>query len=296
MLSILIPTYNHNVYPLVTKLDEELAATNSTYEILVFDDGSTEPLVQNKKIEVFKNTSLRKLPHNIGRSAVRLQLAKNATYNFLLFLDADVMPVSTSFVTTYINTIKEKEPEVAFGGIFYTEEKPPIEERLRWEYGKNREVQPVAEREKKPHFIITQNVLIKKDVYLNLSIPTENFYGDDLVFSQQLKTKGIEVLHIDNPVIHLGLESSKQYLEKALSAVSSIVALEKKGVLDPNLTKLQQAYSTLKKWKAIRLFKWYVASRKRKMEQNFLSENPNLRWFDMYRLLYYIELKEKRHA
>ena len=296
MLSILIPTYNHNVYPLVTALNKELESTNTPYEILVFDDCSTEALPDNDKITSYKNTSLRKLPQNIGRSAIRLQLAESATYHYILFLDADVLPVSPTFIQTYENVISSKNAAVVFGGIAYAEEKPAIAERLRWEYGRNREVQTSTERQKKPHFIITQNVLIKKEIYLSLSIPIEDFYGDDLVFSQELKNKKIDVLHIDNPVVHLGLESSKQYLQKALSAVASIVTLESKGILANDLTKLQQTYLTLKKWKATELFSWYFTPKKHKMEQNFLSENPNLRWFDIYRLLYYIELKKEAHA
>ena len=160
MLSILIPTYNHNVYPLVTSLDRELKTLDIAYEILVFDDGSTDILPDNEKIISYKNTSFRKLNQNIGRSAIRKQLAENATYTTLLFLDADVTPVATSFIATYVDTIKTQDPEVVFGGIAYAEEKPPVEERLRWEYGRNREVQNVVTRQKKPHFVITQNVLI----------------------------------------------------------------------------------------------------------------------------------------
>lgn len=296
MLSVLIPTYNHKVLPLVTALNSELLELEIPYEILVFDDGSTKWLEENKKVGEFPKTTFRRYEQNKGRSAIRNALASSAKYTMLLFLDADVMPVSTTFIGTYVQTIKTNKANVIYGGVAYNEEKPPIENRLRWEYGSNREVQAVSERQKRPHFVITQNVAIQKEVYLNLNIPTSNFYGDDLVFSQELKRKQIEVLHIHNPVYHLGLETSQQYLEKALSAVKSIVALEKKGGIDNDFTKLQQTYLKIKKSGGLGIFKWFIAPKKQKMEQNFLSEKPNLRWFDLYRLLYYIELKSDPNA
>tara|TARA_A100000171_G_scaffold51983_1_gene68348 strand:+ start:12509 stop:13399 length:891 start_codon:yes stop_codon:yes gene_type:complete len=296
MLSILIPTYNHNVFQLVTRLNNELETVEIPYEILVFDDNSSEPLPDNDRIVTYKKTHLKKLSKNIGRSAIRLQLAQAAAYDWILFLDADVMPVASNFIQKYVDACSNTAQEVLFGGISYAEEKPPKKQLLRWEYGRNREVQPVKERQKKPHFVITQNVLIKKETYLSLPIPTENFYGDDLVFSQELKRKNSNVLHIENPVLHLGLESSEKYLKKALSAVKSIVMLEENGTLDNDLTKLQQTYLQLKRYRLLGVFKLYFSAKKKKMEQNLLSSTPNLRWFDLYRLLYYIELKSEKNA
>ena len=296
MLSILIPTYNHNVLPLVTAVHSQLEMVDVTYEIIVYDDGSTIALPDNETIVSFKNTQLLKVPTNIGRSAIRHALAESAKYQNLLFLDADVMPVTSSFIASYLDTLQQQEYDVIYGGVAYAKEHPTIEERLRWEYGRQREVQPVSIRQKKPHFIITQNVLITKTLFLSLTIPKENFYGDDLVFSQQLKRKNATVIHINNPVFHLGLEPSGQYLQKALSAVKSIVTLEKEGILDHNLTALQQSYVTLKKFGAVAIFKWYITPKKEKMKQNLMSGSPKLRWFDLYRLLYYIELKSEAHA
>ena len=40
MLSILIPTYNYNVYPLVMELKSQADELDLSYEILVQDDAS----------------------------------------------------------------------------------------------------------------------------------------------------------------------------------------------------------------------------------------------------------------
>ncbi|WP_157809595.1 glycosyltransferase [Ulvibacter sp. MAR_2010_11] len=296
MLSILIPTYNHNVYQLVETLQKELGQKAIDCEIIVMDDGSTIPLPHNDKIIAFPNVSFKKLPKNIGRSAIRGQLASAAKFENLLFLDADVLPVSETFLANYLAAIVKNDFDVIFGGVAYQNDAPSEKERLRWKYGKEREVQTVSEREKHPYFIITQNLLIKKECFESVNKALENFYGDDLVISQALKRKKSKVLHIDNPVYHLGLESSENYLKKALSAISSIVSLEKSGLLDADFTKLQQSYVLLKNWKMTTLFSKLISPFKKKMERNFVSANPNLLWFDLYRLNYYIELKSESHA
>ncbi|WP_338409187.1 glycosyltransferase, partial [uncultured Flavobacterium sp.] len=55
MLSILIPTYNHNVFPLVVELFSQVNKLKIDYEILVLDDGSTQYVEENLKISTLKN-------------------------------------------------------------------------------------------------------------------------------------------------------------------------------------------------------------------------------------------------
>ena len=57
MLSILIPTYNYNVYPLLTELKKQADLANLPYEILVLDDASSLFIAENSKINVLENCS-----------------------------------------------------------------------------------------------------------------------------------------------------------------------------------------------------------------------------------------------
>ena len=294
MLSILIPTYNHNVYALTHQVHSQAEQLSIPYEILVIDDHSSLFLSENEKIKELSNVRFTILEKNIGRSGVRAMLAENAQFDTLLFLDADVLPGSNMFLANYISQSKITSANVIFGGVAYVKDAPPIENRLRWQYGKNREVKSAADREQNPHFVISQNLFISKDCFQKINTSLENFYGDDLILSQQLKKRQIEVCHIDNPVFHLGLETSKDYLKKALSAVKTIVMLEKNGQLDPDLTKLQRSYLHLKKWNCTGLFSSIIGLFTQFMEKNFISDSPNLFWFDLYRLHYYIQLKNKK--
>ena len=116
MISILIPTYNYNVFPLVEKLYNEISQGVISCEILVCDDASQQPSPENENIGKFENVSYIISENNLGRTGVRLWLAKKARYDNLLFLDADVMPKSDTFISSYLNEIAN---DVVFGGITY---------------------------------------------------------------------------------------------------------------------------------------------------------------------------------
>lgn len=47
MLSILIPTYNYNVVPLVLELQKQCLEYKIHFEIIVFDDGSNRYIEDN---------------------------------------------------------------------------------------------------------------------------------------------------------------------------------------------------------------------------------------------------------
>ncbi|MDT0556713.1 glycosyltransferase family 2 protein [Patiriisocius hiemis] len=298
MLSILIPTYNYDVTNLVTEIHKQCNETAISFEIIVSDDASSKKsfITKNDSITFLKNVSLISNTVNVGRTANRNKLVENSNYSWLLFLDADVMPASKNFIKNYIEQIDNKF-DVIFGGIAYSEKKPLDKEKLlRWHYGKQREAKSVSHRKKKPHFIISQNLLIKKETFTKANTLVENHYGLDNFFSNRLKNMNAAVLHVKNPVIHHGLENTEVFLEKSLQSVKSTFTLEKDGLLDYNLRPMQQSYLKLKKWRLTKLFNWFIGLFKNMMEANFRSSKPNLFWFDLYRLHYYIKLKRAENA
>lgn len=295
MISILIPTYNYNVYKLVQELHQQGQRMEQDFEIRVYDDCSVFTIPENEKINHLSHSTFTSLKKNIGRSAIRGLLAEDAKFDWLLFLDADVMPKRTDFIEKYIKGIKETDADVVFGGISYEEKKPNVKKLLRWEYGRNREAKSVDLRKKEPYFIISQNLCIKKDVFLKANTLIENYYGLDNFFSNQLKNIKAKVLHIDNPVIHLGLEENEKFLRKALKAVETTVILEGRGLMDANMRPIQKSFLKLKKFRLQNIFSFIISKFDRRMENNFNSKNPNLFWFDLYRLNYYIQLKKKHN-
>lgn len=296
MISILIPTYNYNVLPLVENLHNQLATLDIPYEIKVYDDGSPTPFEENKAINDFQNCQYIQRTENIGRTAIRSLMAEQAQYDWLLFLDADVLPKTKSFVQNYTSAIRNQECDVIFGGITYDDKKPETNLVLRWKYGREREAKSVAQRQEAPFFIISQNLCIRKSIFLQANNLHENRYGLDNYFSNRLKDLNARMLHIDNPVIHFGLESNEKFIQKALEAVETTVILENRELMDKNMRPIQKSYLKLERWGLKSLFHFAISKFKGTMERNFQSDNPNLFWFDLYRLNYYIELKKNGDA
>ncbi|MDX1461767.1 MAG: glycosyltransferase [Marinirhabdus sp.] len=291
MLSILIPTYNYNVAPLVATLVAEADRISTQIEILILDDASPESIPENEATSSYQQVTYKKLESNKGRTATRHQLALDASFNNILFMDADVFPVYPDFIERYIAA--HVSNGVVFGGITYHEEPPNDNEVLRWKYGHAREKQSVAQRKQTPYASLTTGCfLIEKSLFLDISDTIQfKAYGMDLVLKQKFEEQDVPVRHIDNPVYHNGLESNEAFLKKALEAVETTVLLEEKGWLPDNSRALQKHYLKLKKYKALSLFSSFFKPLQKRIERNLLSKDPNLFWFDLYRLNHYISLK-----
>ncbi|MFB9862557.1 glycosyltransferase family 2 protein [Rufibacter immobilis] len=283
-ISILIPVYNQNVLGLVHTLQQEAQALAVPYEIRVYDDGSTPATRhQNQALAHLPCVHYQELPQNIGRSQIRALLAREAKYPTLLFLDNDVLPSRPDFLHSYLQSAGEA---VTVGGVAY-KPKAPAGAELRWKYGKNREEASAAVRQKTPYQrVFLSNMLVPQTVFLEHFPQTEvSGYGhEDTLFAWRLEQRQIPVLHIDNPVWHLGLEPTGVYLLKTQQAVHNLVQLHQQYHLGTG-TKLFKAYMRFRKWKVEALLQenrnWLFPLLKR----NLVSATPNLRAFDLYRLL-----------
>jgi glycosyltransferase involved in cell wall biosynthesis len=295
-ISILIPVYNYDVTSLVKGLVLQCSKIDVPTQIIVYEDGSSLFLSENYSVENTPNVAYFQASENIGRSAARQFLAEKATFQWVLFLDADVLPVSENFITNYITSRQTENHPVVCGGLAYKKEKPETEKVLRWKYGREREEQSVEQRIKYSHFITSANVLYKKNLFFTLNTELGDYYGDDLIISQNIKNKGLEVIHINNPVYHLGLETSLEYLQKAERAVAFVVESEKEGKLDTDFMGFQKAFIKLNKMGVSSLALLVLGTFEKTLRKNLTSVNPSLFYFDMYRLLHFLKLKKEKNA
>jgi len=292
MLSILIPVYNYDITALVAKLISQLHNEEIDCEIIVADDCSTDKKISKKNEFFLSEQNIAKflpLAENIGRSAIRNLLAKEALYENLLFLDADVIPKYDSFILNYIKLLNT-DYKIICGGIVYQEIKPEKEQLLRWIYGNARESIGVDERVKKPYVsFLTSNFLIKKLVLKTIKFDEKikNIGFEDLLFSLEAKKNNINILHISNSIIHNGLETSEIFLQKSLEAVSAKINFIEKGILEEDYTKLSKIVSYSKKIKIEFFLNIFFKSTRKFFEKNLLSSKPSMFYFDLYRLGYY---------
>lgn len=294
MLSILIPTYNYDAYPLAKEASTQAIAAKIDFELICIDDGSHSPEnLKNEQINALKNSIFFAHDKNLGRSGIRNFLAEKATYENLLFLDSDVEIFDSKFLSTYLEYITQNT-EIIYGGIIYQKEKPLDSQLLRWVYGNEREALSLNQRIKNPHLtFLTLNFVIKKALFKKIRFNEDmpNLRNEDLVYAMDAKKAGVTVTHIDNPVIHLGIEDSKIFLSKTKETLQSFRIIIKNGFLEPQEALITRVAQKIQNLKLAFVFKIIWVLLKGSFTKNLLSKKPSLFIFDLYRLCYYLQLK-----
>jgi glycosyltransferase involved in cell wall biosynthesis len=296
MISVLIPVYNYNVVALVKSIHKQLAATSINFEIKCLDDCSTVYISENSTVSNLHNTTFETSTTNKGRNATRQQLAETALYDWLLFLDADVLPKSEQFIQNYL-AYATSNFDAIYGGFAYYEELPKSNYTLRWKYGKIKEQVSAVIRNKTPYkVIISANFMVKKEVFLKINSKINaKGYGYDNYFGAMLKSNHINVLHIDNEVYHLGIDDSSTYLRKKELAAETLVTLSNSGFISQHDNDLLKLFEQLKYFKlhyVLNLMHHCFASR---MKKNLISKKPSIPLLQLYRITYmcYFELKNR---
>lgn len=288
MLSILIPTYNYNISELLKILYQQASAENIQFEILAKDDASTKYLEENlAAANQLSYTKHLRSKENIGRTATRQFLSEAAKYDWLLFLDADVIPKKETFIADYITEINTGY-ETIFGGFSYDESTPNYSELLRWKYGKKYEEIDAGIRNKKPYeIVISANFLIKKSVFLSINpLLDRKSYGLDNYFSALLKKEQIKVFHINNEVFHYGLETNAKYVEKAEQAADTILWMYYDKQIRFHNNKLLKMHLSLKKLKLNYITSFFYSVFSKIFKKNLVGKNPNVKLLQLYKLFY----------
>lgn len=294
MISILIPIYNYNVLKLVKSLNEQCMSCGEAYEIVCYDDCSKEKYRKvNRELDSEFGVSYIELSENLGRAKIRNWLAKNARYDALLFIDCDSKIDNKNFIANYLTHINESK--VTYGGRKYQSHAPKTQRKfLHWTYGKKREALPLKSREKNPYRSFqTNNFLIDRDLMMAHPFD-ENIktYGyEDLLMAQSLKNEGIPIKHIENPLIHKGVEENEPFLAKSKDAAENLAVLyHNRSLVD---TKMIDFHEKVKKIGFNSLLHKIIRRKKDGILKNLNSKKPNLFYFDLYRYeVFYNKLSE----
>lgn len=295
MLSILIPTYNYDVYPLVLELKTQADSLNVAYEVLVQDDCSTLFLNENAKINELSNCYFEINPTNLGRGNNINLLNSKAKYNYVLIMEADAFPEKKEYLKVFLTHISSDIP-IIFGGVTYPMTKPKKEKVLRWKYGMNREIKSFTTRKKRPYsFVFSWNLLLKKEIISKIPFQTSiKHYGyEDLLFIKDLKENKIKIQHIENLLIHYNSECNLTFIKKTETAVRTLNQLIKNGELEYKDTKITRLYRFLYQVGLKAVFLKLFEKHTHYLIQKLDSENPNLFYLDIYKLGYFCLINKK---
>ena len=161
-----------------------------------------------------QNVVFKKLEKNLGFCTIRNVLAEEANYDLLLFLDSDVEVTDEQFIQKYLQVTDGKT--VFCGGMQYVDEPPEDDHFLKWKHGKEREEASAEARNKNPHRTLwAGNFLIPKEIYLGAKFDDGSTgYGyNDTMFGYKLLVQKVPVVHIENTLLHRGLNACREICE-----------------------------------------------------------------------------------
>ena len=287
-LSILIPVYNWDCTQLIKDLHFQGLTLGIPYEIIVADDCSTDKELRDKSrlvAETHENCRYFGLPHNIGRAAIRNFMADKSNFDKLLFLDCDAEVKDKQFLKKYMEA--SHRASVVCGGLTHPDEIPMKGQELRYLYEKNAAFERSAGfRSQNPYLRFTSfSFLIEKEAFMKIRFDESYVrYGyEDVQFGHELERNGVSILHIDNPLAHVGLDESASYLNKTRQAVQN--AFDHKNEIGDS-SKLLTHYNKVLKLRMRWVFRFIWVFFQKSMEKNLLGPKPKLRIFSLYKLCY----------
>ncbi|MFO7853147.1 MAG: glycosyltransferase family 2 protein [Bacteroidota bacterium] len=292
MISILIPVFNYDIAPLLTGLQQGVKDIEEYEEIIIGADGCSDDYISMyKAFSKLDKVSLLISEDNVGRATIRNMLAKEASGDYLLYIDADALIQGNpkEYLARWLEY--HKIAPVIFGGTDYHKIPPDNPDKyLRWHYGYHNEKKSVKKRRKRPYSSFSGfNFLIERSVLDKFKFNEElKKYGhEDTLFAYQLKKAGIPVEHIDNRLIHDGLESNRDYVLKTRDSISNLNILYDK-VTDKktfaSVVRLLRNYRRLRLLGITRLLAYIYRKRQRRIEIMLRSTKCSLRIFKIYKL------------
>jgi glycosyltransferase involved in cell wall biosynthesis len=294
MLSVLIPVFRYDVRDLVRELHRQCLQLEIPFEIRLLDDGSGESFCRiNSEISELEHVVWEESLVNTGRSKVRNDLSEKAKYDWFWFLDCDGdARVNPELASTFWNA--RKEDTLISGGRVYQVVAPENERLyLHWLWGSQRELLDPEIRMKDPvTSFLSNNFIIHRTLLEKIPFDTQLVgYGyEDTLFAAELINAGYKIQHIKNPVLHAGLENSKDFLNKIEESLDNLFRLKElcaeKGISFPVRSKLMLLFRLIH-FPLFRPFfaKWFIRNQPHWRNQ-LLGRKPHLRIFDLYRLAY----------
>lgn len=224
-LSILIPVYNWDVRELLIRLaaQAEGLCGDEVVEFIVIDDASSVKFSNKETSGEIARITYRELTKNIGRAAIRNELLQEASGEYVLFLDADMLPDGDDFLQHYVSEAKEGK-EILCGGISYLQCERDDKQYSFYLYKSSKTESLLAStRQKAPwRYLFTSNILLLREVMESVSFDSRfSGYGfEDIEWGIRL-SQSHTIRHINNSCSHMGLMRKSEVYSKMRESISN---------------------------------------------------------------------------
>lgn len=290
-ISFLLPTYNCECHALVGELHRQCERLRSRlgfcYEIIVADDCSPDRsfVARNRRIESLCHVRYLVREHNVGRSAIRNVLAREARCEWLVFIDGDLQVSRPDFVESYARS----SGDVVVGGVEIGGSPEAWRGNLRYRYEKSCEQAHSVggSRRVGGRDFRTTNFLVSRAIAL--AVPFDEAfrrYGyEDVLFGKSLVEHGHEIVHIDNPILLDDYEPNDVYMDKTEEACHTLreFAHSLQGY-----SRLLQCESRLRRLHVLWLMRLAFGVAGAAMRSSLVGSRPSVLVYNIYKLFYYV--------
>lgn len=291
MISVCIPSYNYDIRELIECLHNEIVSYQLNAELIIIDDGSDNHWRNlNQHLKDLNYVSYYE-QENLGRSKTRNNLAQKARGEYLVFVDCDCL-VSNNFISTYL---KKTNQPVVIGGLTYDSSPSDKDLQLRWKYGVKRESK--VECSGNGNSFLSSNFMISKKLFNAIKFDSSiNSYGhEDTILGFEIRLRGYEIVQIDNPVKHMGLDKTEDFLKKTEEAIFNLQRLINNSNFKTFLVK--NGIGKLLNWNTPfwlnKIFGFIFQKTKYPILLVLKNIYPSLLLFYAYKILYTFDLKNK---
>lgn len=303
-LSILLPSYNNVCVSLVQVLQRQADALRGKldkpfrYEIIVADDCSTDAacIDANRVIGDMLHCRYLRMEQNVGRAQIRNVLISESRGDYVLLIDSDLFLCDDNYLYKYATSTAD----VVYGGTRIGGEglamvdneanTENLKGNLRYIYEKKAEPSHrAAFRQLRPNQEISVcNLYARRDIMEAHPFDSRfKAYGyEDVLFGKRLAESGIEVTHIDNPVLINEFEPNSVFVKKTEEAILTLCRFEQDL---EGYSNLKTKVTTLGRYIPLSLFRLWHRIMKNKEKRNLTGSKPNLLLFKLYKLGFFLE-------
>lgn len=303
-LSILLPSYNNVCVSLVQALQRQADALWGKldkpfrYEIIVADDGSTDAacIDANRVIGDMLHCRYLRMEQNVGRAQIRNVLISESRGDYVLLIDSDLFLCDDNYLYKYATSTAD----VVYGGTRIGGEglamvdneanTENLKGNLRYIYEKKTEPSHRAVfRQLRPNQEISVcNLYARRDIMEAHPFDSRfKAYGyEDVLFGKRLAESGIEVTHIDNPVLINEFEPNSVFVKKTEEAILTLCRFEQDL---EGYSNLKTKVTTLGRYIPLSLFRLWHRIMKNKEKRNLTGSKPSLLLFKLYKLGFFLE-------
>lgn len=308
-LSILLPSYNNVCVSLVQALQRQADALRGKldkpfrYEIIVADDGSTDAacIDANRVIGDMLHCRYLRMEHNVGRAQIRNVLISESSGDYVLLIDSDLFLCDDNYLYRYATSTAD----VVYGGtriggegLVMVDNEANTEHlkgNLRYIYEKKAEPSHRAVfRQLRPNQEISVcNLYARRDIMEAHPFDSRfKAYGyEDVLFGKRLAESGIEVTHIDNPVLINTFEANSVFVKKTEEAILTLCRFEQDL---EGYSNLKTKVAALGRFIPLSLFRLWHRIMKNKEKRNLTGPKPSLMLFKLYKLGFFLENRKTK--